>query len=579
MNIMKLNRIIAVFASVLLLSSCNYLLEKSPLGSLAVENYYTTEEEVNTAVLGVYHVFMTENFGLYHYLHVGDNISDDSELGNSRSDGLAWAGNAKSLVQYNILTTNSYACNNTWNQDWQVVTKSNYIIENAEKNDIPNKDLYIAEAKFLRSYVYFDMAAQLGGLPLVDHILTPEEFYMPRASMEDTWSFIEQGFTEAAAGLPTSWDSANTGRATKGTALAMLARTYVYHASYDKKQETWQKAYDALKQVIDGGYFQLLPNFGDVFKYENRNNKEICFSIQFWFTVTGWGDSNDGNMMSFYGRDAGVKLSDLYSTDPSVPNNKILDDLLGPGTYDWVYNTMKEEGVFVDANGEPRGYDKKMTGWSLHCPTWDLYNAFEEGDPRRGYTIIERGEKFDGFTHFNLSSPSGFQSKKEYCPMEYRYDPGNEDNLGMNLIVLRYAYILLYMAETCNELGKGSEALQYLEMVRARARNSGSDPNVLPRITETDQAKLRELIWHERRVELAMEYNRYYDLSRTGRLYETMKKYYETYEVDSVPAPYNSGQKKGINVQPYHVHMPISNQAIQASVYDGVQTLTQNEGY
>ena len=76
-----------------------------------------------------------------------------------------------------------------------------------------------------------------------------------------------------------------------------------------------------------------------------------------------------------------------------------------------------------------------------------------------------------------------------------------------------------------------------------------------------------------------MEYNRYYDLSRTGRLYETMKKYYETYEVDSVPAPYNSGQKKGINVQPYHVHMPISNQAIQASVYDGVQTLTQNEGY
>ena len=489
MNIMKLYRIIAIFASVLLLGSCNYLLDKSPLGSLAVENYYTTEEEVNTAVLGVYHVFMTENFGLYHYLHVGDNISDDSELGNSRSDGLAWAGNAKSLVQYNILTTNSYACNNTWNQDWQVVTKSNYIIENAEKNDIPNKDLYIAEAKFLRSYVYFDMAAQLGGLPLVDHILTPEEYYMPRTTMDETWAFVEQGLTEAAEGLPTSWDGANTGRATKGTALAMLARAYVYHASYDKKQETWQKAYDALKKVIDGGYFQLLPKYSDVFDHDNRNNKEICFSIQFWTTVNGWGDSNDGNMMSFYGRDAGVKASDLKSTDPNIPDNKVLDDLLGPGTYDWVYNTMKAEGVFVDEKGEPRGYDKKMTGWSLHCPTLDLYNAFEEGDPRRAATIIERGEVFDGFTHFNLSSPSGFQSKKEYCPMRYRTDPGNEDNLSTNLIVLRYSDILLYMAETCNELGKASEALQYLEMVRARARNSGSDKSVLPQITETNQCK------------------------------------------------------------------------------------------
>ena len=230
-----------------------------------------------------------------------------------------------------------------------------------------------------------------------------------------------------------------------------------------------------------------------------------------------------------------------------------------------IFDGDADRVLFVDEKGEPRGYDKKMTGWSLHCPTLDLYNAFEEGDPRRGYTIIERGEVFDGFTHFNLSSPSGFQSKKEYCPMQYRSDPGNEDNLGMNLIVLRYSDILLYMAEACNELGKGSEALQYLEMVRARARNSGSDKNVLPRITETNQSALRELIYKERRVELAMEYNRYYDLARTGRLYNTMKAYYEKYEADP-SAPGYSGQDKGKFVQPYHVHMPISNQALQASV-------------
>jgi len=570
---MKLDRIIAATAAVLLAVSCNGLLEKSPLGALAVQNYYTTEEEVNTAILGVYHVFMTENFGLYHYLHIGDNLSDDSALGNDRSPGLSWAGNAKSLVQYNILYTNSYACNNTWNQDWQVVTKSNYIIENAEANDIPNKEKYIAEAKFMRSYVYFDMAAQLGGLPLVDHILTSEEYYTPRASMEDTWAFVEKGFAEAAEGLPDSWDSANTGRATKGAALAMLARTYIYHASFNKSQEIWQKAYDTIKRIVDAGYFQLMPNYADIFKYENRNNKEICFSIQFWTTVIGWGDGNDGNMISFYGRDAGISNKDLS------PETSTLDAMFGEGTREWVYNTMKADGVFVDASGEPRAYDKKMTGWSMHCPTMDLYEAFEEGDPRRAATVIERGEKFDGFTHFNLSSPTGLQSKKEYCPMQYRSDASNEDNLGMNLIILRYADLLLYMAEACNELGKSGEALQYLEMVRGRARNSGDDPDILPKITETDQSKLRELIWKERRVELAMEYNRYYDLARTGRLYDTMKNYYEKYEVESVSAPYNSGRNKAKYVQEFHVHMPISRQALEASVYDGVQTLEQNPGY
>ncbi|MGI5846649.1 MAG: RagB/SusD family nutrient uptake outer membrane protein [Candidatus Cryptobacteroides sp.] len=568
---MKIYKLLGVLIIAPLVCSCTGLLEKNPLGNLAVENYYTTEEEVNTAIIGVYHVFMTENFGLYHYLHIGDNISDDSQLGNSRSPGLAWAGRAKSLVQYNILYDNSYACNNTWNQDWQVVTKSNYIIENAEKNNVNNKDLYIAEAKFLRSYVYFDMAAQLGGLPLVDHILSPEEYYNPRATMEETWEFIEQGFIEAAAGLPKALSAANTGRATKGTALAMLARTYVYHASFNHSQETWQKAYNTLKELIDGGYYQLEDNYADVFKYENRNNKEICFSIQFWTTVSGWGDSNDGNMMSFYGRDAGISLSDLNK------GTSTLDDVFGEGTYDWVYNTMKAEGVFLNADGEPTAYDKKMTGWSLHCPTWDLYDAFEDGDPRRAATIIERGEIFDGFTHFNLSSPSGLQSKKEYCPMQYRTDESNEDNLGMNLIILRYADILLYMAEVCNELGRPSEALPYLEMVRGRARRSSSNSNVLPEITETDQVKLRDLIYHERRVELAMEYNRYYDLARTGRLYSTMKEYYEKYE--TTDTKYNSGQNKGKFVQEFHVHMPISRQALEASVYNGVQTLEQNPGY
>ena len=86
---MKLYRISALAASALLLASCNSLLEKAPLAQIAQENFYSSESDLNAAILGVYHVFMTENFGLYHYLHIGDNLSDDSALGNDRSPGLA----------------------------------------------------------------------------------------------------------------------------------------------------------------------------------------------------------------------------------------------------------------------------------------------------------------------------------------------------------------------------------------------------------------------------------------------------------------------------------------------------------
>ena len=229
---MRIHKIMMATLSLALCCSCSDLLEKKPLVNLAVENYYTTEGEAKTALMGIYHVFMTENFGLYHYLHLGDNLSDDSQLGNSRSDGVAWAGNAKSLIQFNILPTNSYSGNNTWNQDFQVVTNANYLIESVTRNNIHNADKYIAEAKFLRSYVYFDMARQFGGLPLVDHVLTYEEYYKPRATEDETWKFIEQGFMDAAEGLPETWDAANIGRATKGAALAMLARTYVYLLLY-----------------------------------------------------------------------------------------------------------------------------------------------------------------------------------------------------------------------------------------------------------------------------------------------------------------------------------------------------------
>lgn len=557
-----------------MLCACTDLLEKKPLVNLAVENYYQNEDEANTAIIGLYHTIKIGELGTYHYIHVGDNLSDDTEIGNSRSDGVKWAGNELTMMKYNILSTNQYSGNYVWNSYFSTITNANYAIEYISKNNIPNAERYIAEAVFLRSFAYFDMTRQFGGLPIVDHVLSYEEYYNPRATEESTWTFVEQGFIEAAKDLPKEWDSSNTGRATKGAALAMLARTYIYHASYLKKEAkdayaVWQKAYDVIKEIENAGYFHLEPVYSHIFDMENQNGPELCFSIQYATSHTGWGNANDGNNSSFYGHDAGISTVDLDPVATTLRNYK------GKDIYDFVYNKMLEEFPWnVNENGTPKAYLKKWTGWSLHTPTIDLVNAFEPGDPRLASTVIAPNEFYDGHTHFNLSSYSGYQGKKDYVPFAYRTEESNEDDLPRNQIVLRYANILLYMAEACNELGKAGEALSYLEMVRSRARQNSSDPTVLPKVTATDQNSLREAIYHERRVELALEYDRYFDLARTGRLAKVMKAYYQKYGNDA------SRLEKGMNViEGVHEHMPIPDRAITASAYQGVITLEQNVGY
>ncbi|MGI5846645.1 MAG: RagB/SusD family nutrient uptake outer membrane protein [Candidatus Cryptobacteroides sp.] len=571
---MKIYRIITVALAGLLLCSCNSILEKTPLVNLAVENYYTNDDQANTAIIGVYHSIKAGELGTYHYIHLGDNISDDTEIGNGRSDGVKWAGNQLTMMKYDILPSNQYSGNYVWNYYFTTVSNANYVIGALKDSKLANAAKYTAEALFLRSFAYFDLARQFGGLPIVDHVLSYDEYFNPRETEDATWEFVENGFIEAEKDLPVSWDSANLGRVTKGAALAMLARTYVYHASYlqfHKKTDAstiWQKAYDTIKMIELSNYFTLEPKFEDIFSMTHQNGIEHCFSIQFATSHTGWGVANDGNNSCFYGHDFGITTTDLDK------NATTLHDYYGEDIYDFVYNKMLEEFPWnINDDGSPKAYLKKWTGWSLHCPTLDLVAAFEPGDPRLAATVIAPNEYYDGHTHFNLASPSRYQGKKDYVPFEWRTEESNEDDLPKNQIVLRWGNVLLYMAEACNELGKTVEALEYLEKVRGRARSNSIDPTVLPKVTTTDQAELREAIYHERRVENALEYDRYFDLARTGRLEATMKAYYAKYKND------RGKFEKGKNVQSYHEHMPIPQRAIDASLYNGVYTLEQNPGY
>ncbi len=155
-------------------------------------------------------------------------------------------------------------------------------------------------------------------------------------------------------------------------------------------------------------------------------------------------------------------------------------------------------------------------GWGFNIPTSDLANAFEPNDPRKDATIIFRGETTPQGNFIPNTVPNPMYNQKSYVPFNHPLNQTCNEGAEQNVRVIRYAEVLLMNAEAANESGQTSLALASLNAVRARAR--GSNPiSVLPPVTTTDQVQLRSAIWNERRYELAMEFDRYFDVIRQGR--------------------------------------------------------------
>ncbi|WP_239494890.1 RagB/SusD family nutrient uptake outer membrane protein [Pedobacter yulinensis] len=223
-------------------------------------------------------------------------------------------------------------------------------------------------------------------------------------------------------------------------------------------QQKWSNVLNYTNQVMGMGY-ALFPDFEKLFRTENENSVESLFEIQAEF-VPGNNDANNSQ----------------YSQVQGVP-------------------------------GVPAG------GWGFNTPSTSLINAFETGDPRRDATILFPGETTPQGDKIPTTVPNIGYNQKSYVPFS-RFVSGNQ-GAEQNIRVLRFADILLMNAEAANELGNPGQALTSLNRVRARAR--GNAAGVLPDVTTTDKTALRNAIWHERHVELALESDRYFDVIRQGR--------------------------------------------------------------
>lgn len=455
----KLNRIyllVVVLSIAAILPSCEKFLESNPQGDLTQTTFPVTETD---ALLATNAVYAPLRYASYHSgtFPILDIMSDDTRKGSNPGDGASTVGPYDNYT----FTTTSEALSSWWSTLYQGIKMANVVILKVPEinMDVALRNRYIAEAKFLRALYYFDLVRAWGGVPIVTSLTPPLQ--LSRSTAEDVYKLIEEDLLQAIETLPEKGTQPDTelGRASKGAARGLLAKVYLFRKDFPNAEKY------AL-EVINSNEYDLEMTFTDANSVAGEHGLESVFEI------------------GAVGQEA-------------TPGNQYAN----------------VQGV----RGNPN------RGWGFNRPTPNLRSSFETDDPRIKGTIIDLGDVIDGITILGDGPTPDITLDDEGDVLETEcynrkvWTPGTDvaSQFGHNRRILRYADILLIAAEALNENNKPAEALVYLNDVRERAREGNAE--ILPDITTTDKDAFRDLILTERRHELALEGNRFWDIVRTGQ--------------------------------------------------------------
>lgn len=437
---------------------CNKFLDRKPLGG-AIEGD-VAQGAVEEQVFGLYAA--TKNWGMTQlpFLMMNSARSDDADKGSTETDG-ADVGDIVDNFHY---TKDHWMLNAYWDDHYGFISLANNVLQAIDSLKLTDETSIIneAEAKFLRAWAFFDLVRTYGEVPKLDFkVYKPEDANIAKSSVDDIYALIDEDLSFAEANLPLSWESKYIGRSTKGAAMALHAKTYLY-------RQNWGAALSKCEEVIGSGQYELYVPYSGLFTENAENSKESIFEIQ------NFENSN--------------------------------------GTLNYSNAVAQYQGV--------RGSGDWDLGWGWNAPNQSLVDAYETGDPREAATILFSGQSDGIYGQVVPASPPlarPYWNKKVYTDPARRAQTGDRFGLWLNTMIIRYADVLLMAAEAANELGgeeNTTKALDYLEQVRARARNGNNA--ILPPVTITVQSELRDAIRHERRVEFGMEYERFFDLVRWG---------------------------------------------------------------
>jgi hypothetical protein len=393
-------------------------------------------------------------------------LSDDADKGSTPSDQQSIIGELDNFTQS---PTNIFV-GSIWNGHYGAIAKCNQALKALEtaQADEATKNKFMGEVRFLRAYYYFNLVRYFGGVPAVLRVpasaddANKDEKFQTRASVDEIYDIIINDLQFAADNLPLR-NATQKGRVNKGAAQSLLAKVYLY-------KKDWQKVLDLTTEVVNSGQYSLLDDYAKLWRFEGNNSAEAIFEIQ-----TG----------TFNNTDFGVR-----------------------GYCVWQGPRVGGKGGWTDL------------GFGFCTPSRDFVNSYEHGDKRKLSTIIEIDDSgthkgtilFDGYRIPSKDSIENFfYNYKAYHSELRTIEPflGNRDNKQKNIHILRFADVLLMQAEASNELNSPGIAISNINTLRKRAG--------LGDINAAGGQALREAIWNERRYELALEHDRFFDIVRQGR--------------------------------------------------------------
>jgi tetratricopeptide (TPR) repeat protein len=444
----------ALFSTVFVSCSDNFV-ERDIEYSIGSENFFNSKSDYDKALIAAYDILQSS----YINVLMGEIASDNTLAGGeSPTDVIGFQ-----QIDDMIHTPVNDNLKNLWDWMFAGVQRANYILEFKDKTDFEGKAQIIAETRFLRAYYHFELVKWFGGIPMNGdkRFTTGDETKVKRSSVQEVYASIEADLIYASQNL--SPIASQTGRATKGAALALLGKAYLY-------QNKFPEAAAALEQVITSSKYSLVSDYASIFEMAGENGPESIFEVQYT-DVEGAGfgclQCSEGNVAVGF---SGVR------------------NYTGP---------------------------KYTSGFSFNIPTKETYNSFEVGDTRLNASLLDIAAwaTANSATYGKGNEDTGYFNQK-YLPRLRSTNAAGDLNLTNpnNYRAIRYADVLLMAAEALNRDGiDDAKALGYLNQVRDRAFGDTNH-----RLSSAGAA-LTDAIWKERRSEFVGEGFRFFDLVRTGK--------------------------------------------------------------
>ena len=438
----------------LLLSSCDFL-NRSPYDSVDTSQGFQTLADAEAAINAAYQPLQWAK--LYNMrIWTLDIIAGNSEVGaGGGTDG----EETVDLANF-IADADNFAALDLWRGPSPGILRCNFVLQKVPTMDIDEtiKNRILGEAHFLRAHYYFLLVRLFGGVPLqTEPADSNSDLLLPRASAEKVYELIVEDLDQAITLLPkrSAYTLEHIGRATKEAAMAELARVYLTHY---QDYEHYQLVVDLCEEIRKMGY-QLEANYADLWNPSKQNGVESIFEVQYY----------------------------------------------GKTNYDFWSNENQASWLSTFTGPRNSGMAAGCYGWNQ--PTAEFVSQYEIGDVRKEKTVFYTGcPTFDGMTYSSAYSTTGYNVRKFLLTKTQSPDYNTSNQ---NWVVTRYADVLLMKAEALNEMGQTTLAEAPLYEVRCRAGlTKRSD------IEGLSQMQMREKIIHERRMELAFEGHRWFDIIR-----------------------------------------------------------------